>query len=76
TRGNYFGALKKQQIIAALNEAGLSDAARDAEKMKKGDAAEHAEFHMKDNRWVPGWMCAPRPQTDTTERTDNQANAA
>ena len=26
---------------------------------------------MKDNRWVPGWMCAPRPQTDTTERTDN-----
>ncbi|EMV28015.1 ParB/RepB/Spo0J family partition protein [Escherichia coli] len=76
TRGNYFGALKKQQIIAALNEAGLSDAARDAEKMKKGDAAEHAEFHMKDNRWVPGWMCAPRSQTDTTERTDNQANAA
>ncbi|EOX0882391.1 TPA: ParB/RepB/Spo0J family partition protein [Escherichia coli] len=76
TRGNYFGALKKQQIIAALNEAGLSDAARDAEKMKKGDAAEHAEFHMKDNRWVPGWMCASRPQTDTTERTDNQANAA
>ncbi|EIQ0358618.1 ParB/RepB/Spo0J family partition protein [Escherichia coli] len=76
TRGNYFGALKKQQIIAALNEAGLSGAARDAEKMKKGDAAEHAEFHMKDNRWVPGWMCAPRPQTDTTERTDNQADAA
>ncbi|HGU5129040.1 TPA: ParB/RepB/Spo0J family partition protein [Escherichia coli] len=76
TRGNYFGALKKQQIIAALNEAGLSGAARDAEKMKKGDAAEHAEFHMKDNRWVPGWMCAPRPQTDTTERTDNLADAA
>ncbi|MEB5957955.1 ParB/RepB/Spo0J family partition protein [Escherichia coli] len=76
TRGNYFGALKKQQIIAALNEAGLSGAARDAEKMKKGDAAEHAEFHMKDNRWVPGWMCAPHPQTDTTERTDNLADAA
>ncbi|ELU9715425.1 ParB/RepB/Spo0J family partition protein [Escherichia coli] len=76
TRGNYFGALKKQQIIAALNEAGLSGAARDAEKMKKGDAAEHAEFHMKDNRWVPGWMCAPHLQTDTTERTDNLADAA
>ena len=76
TRGNYFGALKKQQIIAALNEAGLSGAARDAEKMKKGDAAEHAEFHMKDNCWVPGWMCAPRPQTDATERTDNLADAA
>lgn len=78
TRGNYFGALKKQQIIAALNDAGLSGAARDAEKMNKGDAAEHAEFHMKDNRWVPDWMCAPRPQAETeaTEYRDNQADAA
>ncbi|EEW4967369.1 ParB/RepB/Spo0J family partition protein [Escherichia coli] len=76
TKANFFGHLKKPQIIAALNDAGLSGAARDAEKMKKGDAAEHAEFHMKDNRWVPGWMCAPRPQTDTTERIDNLADAA
>ncbi|WP_122988068.1 ParB/RepB/Spo0J family partition protein [Escherichia coli] len=76
TKANFFGHLKKPQIIAALNEAGLSGAARNAEKMKKGDAAEHAEFHMKDNRWVPGWMCAPRPQTDATERTDNLADAA
>ncbi|MDF8899427.1 ParB/RepB/Spo0J family partition protein [Escherichia coli] len=76
TKANFFGHLKKPQIIAALNEAGLSGAARDAEKMKKGDAAEHAAFHMKDNRWVPGWMCAPRPQTDATERTDNLADAA
>ncbi|ENZ5754634.1 chromosome partitioning protein ParB, partial [Klebsiella pneumoniae] len=45
---------------------------------KKGDAAEHAEFHMKDNRWVPGWMCTPRPQaeTETTEYRDDQAEAA
>ncbi|HAV8320500.1 TPA: ParB/RepB/Spo0J family partition protein [Escherichia coli] len=76
TKANFFGHLKKPQIIAALNEAGVSGAARDAEKMKKGDAAEHAEFHMKDNRWVPGWMCAPHPQTDTTERTGNLADAA
>ncbi len=76
TKANFFGYLKKPQIIAALNDAGLSGAARDAEKMKKGDAAEHAEFHMKDNRWVPGWMCSPRPQTDATERTDNLADAA
>ncbi|EEW4179275.1 ParB/RepB/Spo0J family partition protein [Escherichia coli] len=76
TKANFFGYLKKPQIIAALNEAGLSGAARDAEKMKKGDAAEHAEFHMKDNRWVPGWMCAPHPQTDATERTGNLADAA
>ena len=78
TKANFFGLLKKPQIIAALNEAGLSGAARDAEKMKKGDAAEHAEHHMKDNRWVPGWMCAPRPQaeTETTEYRDDQAEAA
>ncbi|ECA8287682.1 ParB/RepB/Spo0J family partition protein [Escherichia coli] len=76
TKANFFGHLKKPQIIAALNEAGLSGAARDAEKMKKGDAAEHAEFHMKDNRWVPGWMCAPRPQMDATEHTTNLADAA
>ncbi|WP_430963059.1 ParB/RepB/Spo0J family partition protein [Salmonella sp. CQ24WZ0598SAL] len=76
TKANFFGHLKKPQIIAALNDAGLSGAARDAEKMKKGDAAEHAEFHMKDNRWVPGWMCAPRPQMDATERTTNLADAA
>lgn len=76
TKANFFGHLKKPQIITALNEAGLSGAARDAEKMKKGDAAEHAEFHMKDNRWVPGWMCAPHPQTDATKRTDNLADAA
>ncbi|EPA8678958.1 ParB/RepB/Spo0J family partition protein [Escherichia coli] len=76
TKANFFGHLKKPQIIAALNDAGLSGAARDAEKMKKGDAAEHAEHHMKDNRWVPCWMCAPHPQTDATERTDNLADAA
>ena len=76
TKANFFGHLKKPQIIAALIDAGLSGAARDAEKMKKGDAAEHAEFHMKDNRWVPGWMGSPRPQTDATERADNLADAA
>ena len=78
TKTNFFGHLKKPQIIDALNDAGLSGAARDAEKMKKGDAAEHAEFHMKDDRWVPDWMCAPRPQaeTETTEYRDNQADAA
>ncbi|HAX4958341.1 TPA: ParB/RepB/Spo0J family partition protein [Escherichia coli] len=64
TKANFFGHLKKPQIIAALNDAGLSGAAQDAEKMKKGDAAEHAEFHMKDNRWVPGWMDGFTTSTD------------
>ncbi|EEL0575321.1 ParB/RepB/Spo0J family partition protein [Salmonella enterica] len=59
TKENFFGSLKKPQIIAALNEAGLTGAARDAEKMKKGDAAELAEDKMRDTRWVPVWMRAP-----------------
>lgn len=59
TKENFFGSLKKPQIIAALNEAGLTGAARDAEKMKKGDAAERAEDLMRNNRWVPVWMRTP-----------------
>ncbi|EJM3432246.1 ParB/RepB/Spo0J family partition protein, partial [Salmonella enterica] len=59
TKADFFSGLRKPQIIAALNEAGLSGAARDAEKMKKGDAAELAEDKMRDTRWVPVWMRAP-----------------
>lgn len=59
TKADFFTGLRKPQIIAALNEAGLSGAARDAEKMKKGDAAELAEDKMRDTRWVPVWMRAP-----------------
>ena len=46
--------------------------------MKKGDAAEHAEFWLKDTRWVPAWLKGPEPvaeadadhansDTDTTD---------
>lgn len=78
TKENFFGSLRKPQIIAALDEAGLTGAARDAEKMKKGDAAEHAEHHMKDTRWVPVWMCAPQPQAEpeSPEHPNNLADAA
>ncbi|EBT5359815.1 ParB/RepB/Spo0J family partition protein [Salmonella enterica] len=70
TKENFFGSLKKPQIIAALNEAGLTGAARDAEKMKKGDAAERAEDLMRNNRWVPVWMRAPDAQTDGSDTPD------
>ena len=43
TKANFFGHLKKPRIIAALNDAGLS-VPHGTQKMKKGDAAEHAEF--------------------------------
>ncbi|HBD3254083.1 TPA: hypothetical protein KIU70_004712, partial [Escherichia coli] len=56
TADNFLGLLSKAQIVAALKEAGLTGAASDAEKMKKGDAASHAEQWLSGSRWVPGWM--------------------
>jgi len=62
TKANFFDHIKKPQIIDTLNEAGQTGAARDADKMKKGDAAELAENKMANNRWVPVWMCSPDAQ--------------
>lgn len=67
TKANFFDHLKKPQIIDALNEAGQTGAARDADKMKKGDAAELAENKMEGNRWVPVWMCAPDAQKTASD---------
>lgn len=67
TKANFFDHLKKPQIIDVLNEAGQTGAARDADKMKKGDAAELAESKMEGNRWVPVWMCAPDAQKTVSD---------
>ncbi|HBZ8552330.1 TPA: chromosome partitioning protein ParB, partial [Salmonella enterica subsp. houtenae] len=75
TKENFFGSLKKPQIIAALNEAGLTGVARDAEKMKKSDAAELAEDKMRDNRWVPVWMRAPDAQNSDSDAQDGSSDA-
>ncbi|EEA5014981.1 chromosome partitioning protein ParB [Salmonella enterica subsp. enterica] len=75
TKADFFTGLKKPQIIAALNEAGLTGAARDAEKMKKGDAAELAEDKMRDNRWVPVWMRAPDAEHDVSDTENGSADA-
>ncbi|MCT4709201.1 ParB/RepB/Spo0J family partition protein [Enterobacteriaceae bacterium H11S18] len=82
TKVGYFGQISKAQIVDALNDAGLTGAARDADKMKKMDAAELAESHMAANRWVPVWMKAPAAApvtadeaTDDTTGSDTQAAA-
>ncbi|EGV9182773.1 ParB/RepB/Spo0J family partition protein [Salmonella enterica] len=75
TKADFFTGLKKPQIIAALNEAGLTGAARDAEKMRKGDAAELAEDKMRDNRWVPVWMRAPDAENDVSDTENGSADA-
>ncbi|STZ75012.1 Putative DNA-binding protein [Klebsiella pneumoniae subsp. ozaenae] len=66
TKDNYFGSLKHPQIVASLKEAGLTGAASDAEKMKKGDAAAHAEHFMQHTRWVPAWLKGPEPAAGST----------
>lgn len=78
TKENYFGNLKHPQIVASLKEAGLTGAAGDAEKMKKGDAAGHAEHFMQHTRWVPAWLKGPEPVAESgsddaseTDGTDN-----
>lgn len=78
TKNNYFSGLKHPQIVASLKEAGLTGAAGDAEKMKKGDAAAHAEHFMQHTRWVPAWLKGPEPVAESgaddaseTDSTDN-----
>ncbi|MDV5280048.1 chromosome partitioning protein ParB [Leclercia adecarboxylata] len=51
--------------------------------MKKGDAAEHAEFWLKEIRWVPAWLQGPQPDAvketasvDTDTDADNTTLAA
>ncbi|PKC36313.1 hypothetical protein V462_10740 [Pantoea ananatis 15320] len=74
TKAGLFGDLTHARIIDALNEAGLTGAARDAEKMKKGDAAELAENRMRDTRWVAAWMKGPEPEKATDDATASEAD--
>lgn len=74
TKAGYFSSLTHSQIVAAMKDAGCVGAAGDAEKMKKGDAAEHAEFWMKDNRWVPAWLQGPQPESVKETASDDADN--
>nr|QTX14423.1 putative ParB-like nuclease [Klebsiella pneumoniae] len=42
----FFSHMKLPHIVQALSQAGLAGAAQDAAKMKKKDAAEHAEHFL------------------------------
>ncbi|EEW7663076.1 ParB/RepB/Spo0J family partition protein [Escherichia coli] len=83
TKNNFFGHLKKTQIIQILSENGLTGAASDALKMNKSDAADLAETILARHRpqWVPVWMRAPDAQPDVaegeaTDSDDHTAHAA
>ncbi|ENN8378228.1 ParC, partial [Providencia rettgeri] len=68
TKANFFGRISKDQISDCLAEAGASDKALEAVKMKKGDAAELAENTLKDTHWLPS--CFLDANADT-HHTDN-----
>ena len=68
TKANFFGRISKDQISDCLAEAGASDKALEAVKMKKGDAAELAENTLKDSHWLPS--CFLDVNADT-HHTDN-----
>ncbi|MGD8165348.1 ParB/RepB/Spo0J family partition protein [Pantoea sp. FN0307] len=70
----FFKRMSKEQIAGALKEAGKTGNASDAEKMKKGDAAEFAEEVMKDARWVPAWMKPLQPAAAENGSEDETGN--
>lgn len=74
TKENYFSGLKHPQIVASLKDAGLTGAAGDAQKMKKGDAAAHAEHFMQHTRWVPAWLKGPEPVAESGADDANSDN--
>jgi len=67
TAEGYFCKLSRDQICEALTDAGFSDRARDAMKMKRGDAATAAAEAVSSTRWVPDWMTRPQPQESATQ---------
>ncbi|KMV34100.1 ParB/RepB/Spo0J family partition protein [Franconibacter pulveris] len=71
TAAGYFSKISRPQICASLADAGCTGPARDAEKMKKGDAAELAQAQIAATRWVPDWMCRPQPEATATEQADH-----
>ncbi|MFT2798936.1 ParB/RepB/Spo0J family partition protein [Serratia sp. N21D137] len=73
TSANYFSRIGKDQIVDALDSAGRTGNARDAEKMKRKEAAEFAESILKDTGWLPVCM-APIDLPQTKDELTGDAN--
>jgi len=72
TAEGFFKRISKEQIAGVLTEVGKTGNASDAEKMKKGDAADFAESSMKNSRWVPSWM---KPLQSAATGTSHDADS-
>lgn len=70
TADNLFSHMKLPHIVQALSQTGLAGAAQDAAKMKKKDAAEHAEHFLSKIRWVPEWMTSADNQKQLAAKSE------
>lgn len=75
TSANFFSRISKEQIVDALNNAGKTGKARDAEKLTRKEAAEFAGAVLKDSDWLPGCMASVDASQESDESTGN-ADAA
>jgi len=71
TSANYFSRIGKDQIVDALNSAGKTGKASDAEKLTRKDAAEFAEAVLKETDWLPGCMTPVEAPQEDAESTGN-----
>nr|WP_241390769.1 ParB/RepB/Spo0J family partition protein [Serratia proteamaculans]ULG15719.1 chromosome partitioning protein [Serratia proteamaculans] len=71
TSANYFSRIGKDQIVDALNSAGKTGKASDAEKLTRKDAAEFAEAVLKETDWLPGCMTPAEAPQEDAESTGN-----
>ncbi|MEA9392672.1 ParB/RepB/Spo0J family partition protein [Acerihabitans sp. TG2] len=78
TAANYFSRISKDQLVGELESAGQSGKARDAEKMKRKDAAEFAESVLEGSGWIPVCMTRiePQPGIEAVENTTDYPSSA
>lgn len=78
TSANYFSRIGKDQIVDALNSAGRTGNARDAEGMKRKEAAEFAESVLKGVNWLPSCMATaeavPQAEPESTGDADTSTD--
>ena len=67
TEASYFGAVSKETIIAAVEEACGPGSGMPIVKMKKGEAVKYAEQKMAETRWLPAMLGAPAAPAVATD---------
>jgi len=67
TEASYFGAVSKETVIAAVEEACGPGSGMPIVKMKKGEAVKYAEQKIAGTRWLPAMLRAPAAKAEATE---------